>query len=397
MLATELQQKETWREYFSRLSEIQRSCNKVLQAYETLERGVQGVELSEIFFSDSWKKVLLGGLSGESFSENALGLFYQRLYGVSFDLPQLVANLKSGLELEKASKGLYGKVERTRFINLAQSICDCLDDILQQAGRSFELPAPNAEGIDAEDPLMGRKAAEEFLQKLLPFSPNSSEESFFIFSLNNISRRYMLQAYPWLEGESFEFIRKVFEISPIIEPESLEEYAIWGFEEGSVGASVLELINTIWDLTEVPEVQEYFGLQSERERYRERAYQAWERALPKGREAKEIASLLNSSEIETDEYLLSKKNPFKLWEEQKSTKGYLSFWYPHYNGGHRVNGSHYTLKGVTVSLPSPWYAREKGDKLIPFSNFIDYLSPALYLNLGFINESEWGAPIPREV
>jgi hypothetical protein len=79
----------------------------------------------------------------------------------------------------------------------------------------------------------------------------------------------MRLAYPWLEGEAFEFAKKTFGLSEIIEPEfpdkkASEDYTVWGFEKGSLGNLIIELVSTTWDLFELAEVQKYFGVQSER-------------------------------------------------------------------------------------------------------------------------------------
>jgi len=403
MEKTQVGNREAWREYFAKLIELRKNSNRVLKVHEKLLETVNGVELSEVFSSEPLRKITLGGLMKETFSENGLGVFYQKLYGVSIDIGKLAASLKAGIDLGEASKGLYGKVEKAEFVKVAEKTSAILDEICLLVKGLFELPSSQAEDISLEDSYIGQGVAEAFLRGALEVSLNSNPQSFFVSTLNRISRKYMRLAYPWLEGEAFEFVKNTFGLSEMIKPEFpkdkeklSEEYTVWGFEKGSLGSLILELISATWDLFELPDTQRYFGIQSERVIYSQRAVSAWENAVPRERKAREIASALASTEVE--EYRLTPNNPLKIWEEHVSKKGYRSLHLRHSpsSGYAVIRGDRYTLQGIVVSLPRVSYQWDQGPILMPFSDFIDYISPALFLSLAFLEGSEWGAPVLEE-
>jgi hypothetical protein len=170
-----LQDEESWKEYFSKIAELQKSSNRVIKVHQKLEEAIVNVKLSDVFSSETLKKIMLGGLVKENFSENGLAPFYQKLYGVSFDPGELVARLKAGVDLEEASKGLYGKVEKPEFIKLTERVSGALDETLFVAKNSFELPSLGIEEADLHDPYIGQKAAEAFLRDSLEISLNSNQ------------------------------------------------------------------------------------------------------------------------------------------------------------------------------------------------------------------------------
>lgn len=417
-----------WEDYFEKTRKIGEACRDILLIHEGLAKLIDRKPLDEVIASDSLRKIMLGGLQGSWFADNSMASFYHRLFGVSISaLQEFISRLKCGFSLQDAARDLQGRVERSPLIELVEKISTLSNRILQAASEKglAEPPPPLALEEKAElilnDPYIAQKALVKLLESSLVLSPNCNPLSFFLLSLHRISRAYLRFAYPEIiERGGIDFVRDNFGFSPVITPslpsrELEEDYTIWGFPGGSLGSQILELLGYLWDLTENEPLRKFFNLESERLKYIGKALAAWEEAVCKEEPAEEVVDVLANVSVPPDFH--EQWGPLRI----------------HARAIHRFpraarKGS-YTLEGVNArfetlvemkpapeeKLPPvfqqeapPYIPRlesfigfgEKEERLsrrgfIPFPMFIDYISPALFLSLGFLEKSSWGAPILR--
>jgi hypothetical protein len=80
---------------------------------------------------------------------------------------------------------------------------------------------------------------------------------------------------------------------------------------------------------------------------------------------------------------------------KRFTRAGYCYYYLKDSATRSVNEAEYTLMAISIQMRQD-YGKLIHGKPIPFPAFIDYISPALFLNLGFIDRSSWGALILRE-
>lgn len=111
----------------------------------------------------------------------------------------------------------------------------------------------------------------------------------------------------------------------------------------------------------------------------------WLKAIPKGKEAQKFVSELPLYTT----YYVNEEIPdlslfiLRSFLERRGRTGS----YTYYLRGYPIAGSTYSLKGILAEMPS---------KSVSFIKLVDYISPSLFLNLGYLERNVWGALILRE-
>jgi hypothetical protein len=366
-----------WRKYFSEdLGNLYRSCGEVAAISEFLKNKVDNRLLSEVLNEESLSKVLLGGLKEDgTYDENGLAVFCNRFFGTWIDrLDEFIGRLKAGMSQQEAVEGLTGTCKSTAFLNALSKVSGSLEYIVRQLDAKNFVKIETSK-IDVKEIVKDPKAicekVREFIQTCLSVSPNYNPYTFFITSLYRITRKYLEFAYPRLKDEvTFNFIRELLGLSEIITPQApneriVREYTVWGFTKGSIGCEIVEnLVNSIWDLTELDIVQKYFNVKSERKIYLERAIKAWEKVTPRGKDWSDVATFI-----------------YNAGSSHSGKWGLLRLDDPHFYPRVSRAGFNFSLDGIILR----W-----GERTISFTKFMDYISPQLFLNVGLINEGYRG-------
>jgi len=378
---------ESWKKYFTEdLGSLYRSSIAVKAIGDWLRREV-GRPLKEVLRDGTLFKILLGGLREDgTFSENGLAVFYREIFGTGIDkADEFIGRLKAGMPLEVAAEGLMGAAQQTPFLNAVDKVIGSLERVFRLLrGKGFKVEVKGAALERVKDPNEACERVRDFLQACLSISPNYNPQTFFIASLYRITRRYMKLAYPRLSDEgTFNYVKDLLGLSKIIVPETPdgsmnEEYTVWGFEEGSVGYEiVVNVVNSAWDVTELDPIKKFFSVKSEREVYFERAINAWLRIASGARDVvREMGNFDNSSR----------------W-------GILQLKNPHIHPRASSRAGSCKLDGINlVELRSRREMLE--ERKILLTEFLDYLSPQLFLNIGLVDRRYdyivWGAAIRYE-
>jgi hypothetical protein len=368
--------KDAWKRYFSEdLGSLYRSCNEVVAISRFLKGKVDGRLLSDVLSEEALSKVLLGGLREDgTYDESGLAVFCNRFFGTWIDkLDEFIGRLKAGMAWQEAVEGLTGTCKSTMFLDTLSKVSGSLEYIMRQLDAKgfvkIETPKIDVEEI-MKDPKAICEKVREFIQACLSVSPNYNPYTFFITSLYRITRRYLESAYPRLkDGDTFSFVRELLGLSEIIalqvpNERIVHEYTIWGFTKGSIGCEIVEnLVNSIWDLTELDVVQKYFNVKSERKLYLERAIEAWGKATPRGKDWSDaVAFIHNAGRFSSGKLgVLRLDNPYPRVLSQE--------------------GFNFPLDGIVM---------RSGTYAIPFTKFIDYISPQLFLNVGLVDKGYGG-------
>ena len=374
---------DAWRKYFSEdLGNLYRSCGEVAAISEFLKDKVDNRLLSEVLNEESLSKVLLGGLKEDgTYDENGLAVFCNRFFGTWIDrFDEFIGRLKAGMSQQEAVEGLTGTCKSTAFLNALSKVSGSLEYIVRQLDAKNFVKIETSK-IDVEEIVKDPKAicekVREFIQTCLSASPNYNPYTFFITSLYRITRKYLEFAYPRLKDEAtFNFIRELLGLSEIITPQApneriVREYTVWGFTKGSVGCEIVEnLVNSIWDLTELDIVQKYFNVKSERKIYLERAIKAWEKIAPRGKDWSDVIKFIY--DVGSSNYS-SKWGVFRL--DNPGSYPYMIDIRVHFN---------LTLSGIILG----W-----GEHTVLFTKFMDYISPQLFLNIGLVDKGYYDKSI----
>jgi hypothetical protein len=368
---------ECWRKYFvDDLGQLYKASSMMIAIREYLARKI-GRPLQEVLNEDSLFKILLGGLKEDgSLSEDGLATFYSKLFGTGINnFDEFISRLKAGMPLQTAAMNLYGSIESsTSFLDIVNRIISSLKTIFNQLeGKGFiKFKAEEMTISNIDDPKEVCWRVKDFIQACLRISPNYNPQTFFITSLYRITRKYMKLVYPKLsDNETFNRIKELFGLSEIIIPDLPDEnikneYTIWGFNKGSIGYEItVNLVNAIFDLTELDSIQKFFNVKSEREIYLERALDALRKAMQPTiwRDITRELWYMESN------LLQDKLAIFRLPILMNVLR---SFSASAYEGECWIDGIR--LKKVGE------------DKTMLLTRFLDYMSPQLLLNIGFIDK-----------
>jgi hypothetical protein len=274
-----------WRKEFfeAKLKPFYNAYMDVRAVLDFFSTNIQGMPLGEALRNDFLKPILLGGLKPDgAFSDDSLARFCGELFGVSIDdWKGYIHTLKEGISFNEAAGARKCIIRETDFAKVLIELGILLDRILtraQQVGLTgaYEVPVVGIEEVKA-DPTIIADRVRSLLEKGMALLVNYNPYTFFIFSLWVITRRYMKAAYPRTSDEAvLKKMKELFGLSELhiprgVPPEIAKEYTIYGFEKGTLGFDIIDLNRRLWDLIDLPCVQYYFKLESERMKYMKKA------------------------------------------------------------------------------------------------------------------------------
>jgi hypothetical protein len=292
---------------------------RFLGFYEVLRRELEGKDLEELLREERYKKILLGGLDRDyKLASNALAHFYRQIYGIGFNMAELIARMKAGMGLEEAGIGLkaaveplrvtpkhddawhaeYGYLIPIRVYFTARKILSTAQNTMMAAAKAFggdysiegktlssmlDSLKPSFEGgLERGDE--GVAVFKELLEKSLSISPNYDKGFFTVVTLRRIPWFYFTRAYSGVSSDRLEFLEGVMgwveHFVPEVPNESIKKnFTVMGYGSDSLGESLIDLIFWCWrlqDLLVKSEVLKPFDthLESEPKKYVKRCLEA---------------------------------------------------------------------------------------------------------------------------
>ena len=233
----------------------------ILKEYwEELRNEFDALPFDEI--GEEAKPLLLGGIvqnRDDIYTRNSLAKFYAKFFGMKLkDIQSWILQAQTGEMLTEINV----EVVETEFTKFVKEVFDLLDCELphQQIVTDFKEPEFNyAELKKNPDKIKG--IITNFYQSILNFSLNYNYGTFFLCSINQVTRRYMKAAYPRID-DCFGFLVNEFSLTELkwsnpIKPDSrtFKEYTIYCFPEynpdnkgKSFGGAICTLNETIWKI-----------------------------------------------------------------------------------------------------------------------------------------------------
>lgn len=175
------------------------SAWRLQEFHNRLQNAFDGRRLETL--SDDEQQLFLGGVDPQqdaAYRRDSIAKFYKTLFGAQ------VTDLQSWLLSEggEVQTEVTVTVAETPFVEFATAIYDRLTQALssQSLFREWHEPDVDAEALRM-DPAALRALVAEFYQQVLDFVVNHSYHTFFLWSLNQVPRRFLEEAYPALDDE----------------------------------------------------------------------------------------------------------------------------------------------------------------------------------------------------
>lgn len=253
--------KDEWIQYLKNdIYSLWQNSYILKEYFEVLKQDFNEVNFSDIKEED--KQLLLGGVitqREEIYTKNSLSKFYKNFFGLSIE------DLSSWIAQESYQEKLIDIkiiIQETEFIEFLNQVFLRLDNCITLQNL---VPIPNYPKLNYEElknePNKVKDLITNFIQSTLDISINYNYKTFFLCSINQITRRYLEKAYPnfsqilnLMQGEFglTEFLWN----NPInnIESQIYKDYTIFCFPEynlnnigASFGGAICSLNELIWE------------------------------------------------------------------------------------------------------------------------------------------------------
>jgi len=230
-----------------------RASEKFISFSETLTTTFHNKDLCELLAKEHYKRMLLGGLKEDlSVASNALLRFYKVVYGIDYDIDELIARLKAGMKLDRACEGIKVKVESTEIIEEVKSLEIALKEVLMEPKvkeiEDFSSRLTKS-SIEIRTELDGVKLFEELVDSLLTLSPNYNENVLKLISLRRLPWFYVAEAYPSLASnkELLKHISGVLDWGELYIPQVSDEevkrkYTVMGYLPQGLGEKLISTV-----------------------------------------------------------------------------------------------------------------------------------------------------------
>lgn len=190
--------KEEWEEYIkTTVVPLWESTWVIKEFHNRLQNEFDGRPFDTL--SNTEKRLFLGGIeprSDDPYRRRSIAAFYKALFGAQVtDLQSWILSNETGVEAD-----VEIEVEESPFVEFAEKIHDCLTTALsaQYLYQDYLEPDVGFQNL-LEQPDELRELVEECYQQILNFAVNNSYHTFFLWSLNQVPRHFLQQAYPDLE------------------------------------------------------------------------------------------------------------------------------------------------------------------------------------------------------
>lgn len=250
-----------WSSYFdTQIRNFAQKAKALKQFRGELVKKCDGQSFDELQERWDYSQVLLGGVdSNGEYREQSLAKLYKELFGLRFK------NFKDAVEKKRQAISLSTEVvvDDTAFSTFIADTYDKAKKALQQAHETDIIYSSDVDSdhdyydiLSDQDNLI--QLLTDFMSRLQGFLPNYSQKGLFIWTLNKTTNRYLSIAYPKIKDrQSWEWLDRTFGLEPVFVPdidetgENVEEkeqqYTVYGYREGSLGDSLTDLYQLVWD------------------------------------------------------------------------------------------------------------------------------------------------------
>lgn len=312
----------------------------------------------------------IGGIDEDgNYWERSLAKLIRLMFGIYVEPREFSGTVAMAGEEGFREVKVIEEEEKLSFLRLIRGLNKFSGDALQKAGIEVEEPETVDEILQNPNKLLD--VLKELYKACISFSANHNYYTLFIVSTASIHWGYLLTAYPKLY-EHFEKIRDFLGLEPIFAPETDSKYyTIWGHRAGGIADDLYGMQMGLW------------------------AFFDFEDLLKDSKEIEEVFKYITSKpENLTEEYL--KRTKALVREEEisfsknKDSRFYLK------------NKYRLTIRGLWItSWPNEFLIntypaeskryiieREYSKPKIPLIDFLDRISPWLFLGLSALTKTE---------
>ncbi|GAA0289624.1 hypothetical protein [Halarchaeum salinum] len=194
------------------------------------------------------RRFLLGGLTDDgSVPDESLANLTEQFLGVALDDPYKWVNA----EREGLTGDDYVAVTTTdtRLVSLLQTVDEQLTAVLQHLDTSPPVVDDQVEAV-LDDPATLSDLVQQFLTGVLQVTANISPFTFFAYTTQAVTARYLTEAYPSLHGSLHDVaglvgLQKRF-VPDLEDEDRAAEYTVWGHTEDGVLARLHRLNQAVW-------------------------------------------------------------------------------------------------------------------------------------------------------
>ncbi|KKM17289.1 hypothetical protein LCGC14_1677290 [marine sediment metagenome] len=202
--------------------------------------------LKEFFNNnESIRKILLGGINEQGHYEpNSLAEIIKKTLGIEIMRREYIYHKRLGND--PFDKGVKCKSKKTLFRHFIKQIKMETTKILTSL--SIETSTINSGEIDEifNNPEKILDIIKGLYTKILSFSANYNQQTFFIRNFYCIPYFYILEAYPKLKS-NFDILKDILGLKesfiPSIKDEDKERLTIWGYADGGLAEKIFSLQN----------------------------------------------------------------------------------------------------------------------------------------------------------
>lgn len=227
------------------------------------------------------RRFLLGGLTDDgSVPDESLVNLTEQFLGVVLDDPYKWVNA----EREGLTGDEYVAVTTTDtfLVSLLQTVDEQLTAVLQHLDTSPPAVDDQVEAV-LDNPATLADLVQQFLTGVLQITANTSPFTFFAYTTQSVTARYLIEAYPSLQDSLHDVaelvgLQKQF-VPDLKDDDRAAEYTVWSHTEDGVLARLYRLNQAIWDrfndeaapstlspfFSKVPNPQEEFTRQAKQE------------------------------------------------------------------------------------------------------------------------------------
>lgn len=251
--------KDEWKKYIENyVVPLWRDAWLLKEYFEEIRGEFDNLPFSEIIEEE--KPLLLGGIVPNRdgiYTRNSLAKFYAKLLGLKLkDIQSWILQSKAGEALTEINV----EVVETEFIKFVKNVFALLDYGLQYQTSITDFKEPELNYVELKkNPNRLKEIIKNFYQGILNIALNYNYGTFFLCSINQMTYKYMKEAYPRINN-CLDFLMREFGLTEFnwnnpIKPDSktFKEYTIYCFPEynpnnkgKSFGGSVCVLNETIW-------------------------------------------------------------------------------------------------------------------------------------------------------
>lgn len=229
--------------------------SRLVKTSKFLEEEFNEKTLSDVFDKNQeMQLILLGGSSADGeYKNNSLAKIWKETTGVQINIVKWT-NLKRETGIN-ASNYVTCECSSTEFLEFMGKIVDLTRRILSITDINEVKTGTNKYKYLMENPKKIVEYIREIYERLVELSSNYNYHTFFIKSLVNVPKKYLLNTYPKLADKE-----NILHFLGVEKDDSFERenYEIYHYKDNSIGKILCELNVLIWEFFSEKAVRDFF-------------------------------------------------------------------------------------------------------------------------------------------